>query len=274
MINLPDDWMAYFNIKEKGLKKLFEIEGPVYSQKDGRRTFRFSFKDKFYFGKFHTGVGWKKILKNLRQFRRPPVLSAENEWQAIKKLKSIGVDTMDLVGYGKEGRNPGRIKSFVITDELKDTISLENYCRDWALTPPSNELKKALIKKIAWIARTIHENGLNHRDFYICHFLLDISMGREHVGPDNIKLYLIDLHRVQIRRKTPWRWRVKDISALLFSSMDLGLSKDDILYFIGLYKGTTPERAIEGDKLFWWVVRKRAVNLYKKEFKKDPHFIW
>jgi heptose I phosphotransferase len=274
MINLPDDWIEYYNIKEQGFEKLFSIEGPVYKQKDGRRTFRFNFKDKFYFGKFHKGVGWKKIIKNLFQFRKPPVLSAQNEWEAIKKLENLGIDTMTLVGYGKSGINPARIESFVITDELKNTISLENYCKDWALNPPSEKMKKALIKKIATIARTIHENGLNHRDFYICHFLLDVSMGLDQVDPDNIKLFLIDLHRVQIRKSVPWCWRVKDISALLFSSLDLGLSKEDLIYFASIYKNSTLGKSISDHKFFWWIVKKRAKNLYRKEFKKEAPFIW
>ncbi|MFO7748475.1 MAG: lipopolysaccharide core heptose(I) kinase RfaP [Desulfobacteraceae bacterium] len=269
MINLPQDWIDHYNIKEQGFDKLFGIEGPVYKKKDGRRTFRFKYKDEFYFGKFHKGVGWKKIMKNLLQFRRPPVLSAKNEWKAIQKLESLGIDTMTLAGYGKKGINPAKIESFVITEELKHTISLENYCKDWAQNPPTDQMKKALIKKVATIARIIHENGLNHRDFYICHFLLDISMGLDRVTPDTLKLFLIDLHRVQLRRSVPWRWRAKDISALLFSSLDLGLSKEDLIYFASIYKNSTPEKSISDHRFFWWLVNKRAKNLYKKEFKKE-----
>lgn len=274
MIVLPEEWKEYWNIEEEGFQGLFSVQGPVYRENIGRRTVRFKFGDEHYFGKFHTGVGWKKIIRNILQFRSPPVLSAQNEWRAIKKLESIGVDTMRLLGYGKLGWNPANIQSFVVTHELKNTISLENFCKDWASSPPSMELKQALITEVAQVARTIHENGLNHRDFYICHYHLDVSKGMDAIGPGDIHLYIIDLHRAQIRSKTPLRWRAKDVSALLFSSMDLGLTNDDLLLFAGVYHNTTPEKSIRENKFFWWLVRRRAENLYKKEFKKNPPAIW
>lgn len=270
MIVLPKVWKEYWNIEKEGFKRFFGVEGSTFRECSGRRTVRFKFDDKYYFGKFHTGVGWKKIIKNFIQFRTPPVLSARNEWQAIKKLESIGINTMRLVGYGKLGWNPAGINSFVVTHELKDTISLEEFCRDWGVSPPSQELKRALIAKVATIARTLHENGLNHRDFYICHFLLDIANGIDAVAQENLKLYLIDLHRVQIRSKTPLRWRAKDLSALLFSSLDIGLTKEDLLMFAGIYHNTTPQKSIYKNRFFWWLVKWRAVNLYRKEFKKTP----
>lgn len=270
MIVLPKAWKEYWNIENEGLQRLFSVQGPVYSESTGRKTLRFKFGDEHYFGKFHTGVGWKKIIKNILQFRSPPVLSAQNEWRAIKKLESIGVNTMRLLGYGKTGWNPAKIQSFVVTHELKNTTSLENFCKNWAMSPPSAEFKQALITKVAKVAGTIHENGLNHRDLYICHYHLDVSKGKDAIGPEDIALYLIDLHRMQIRARTPLRWRAKDVSALLFSSMDLGLTKEDLLLFAGVYHNTTPEKSIRENKFFWWLVKHRARNLYKKEFKKNP----
>lgn len=274
MIHLPEEWKKYWKVKEEGLERLFNVDGAVYREKDGRRTLRFKFAGKHYFGKFHSGVGWGKIIKNIFQFRRPPVLSAENEWLAIQKLERLGVRTMPLVGYGKRGWNPAKIESFVITDELTDTMSLEDFCKDWSSHPPTPLIKKALIKQVAQIARILHQNGLNHRDLYICHFLLDISNGVDQLDADNLRLFLIDLHRVQIRSKIPWRWRTKDISALLFSSLDLGLTKDDLSYFASVYHNTTEKKSMMENKFFWWVVKKRAVRLYKKEFNKNPPCSW
>ncbi|MCD4741877.1 MAG: hypothetical protein K8R67_05280, partial [Desulfobacteraceae bacterium] len=126
MVVLPEDWKKQWEIKEHGFKKLFNVQGKIFREKDGRRTLCFKFGEKYFFGKFHSGVGWKKILKNLLQFRKPPVLSAKNEWQAILKLKDINIDTMTLVGYGQKGWNPATIESFVITEELQNIISLED----------------------------------------------------------------------------------------------------------------------------------------------------
>ncbi|MEA1967227.1 MAG: lipopolysaccharide core heptose(I) kinase RfaP [Thermodesulfobacteriota bacterium] len=270
MIVLPENWKKYWNFKEEGFERLFGVKGVAFSESNGRKTLRFRFGEKYYFGKFHTGVGWKKILKNIIQFRRPPVLGAQNEWKAVEKLESLGIETMHIVGYGKQGWNPAKLQSFIITDELKDTITLEKYCKDWASIPPSYSLKRSLITEVAKIARIIHENGINHRDFYICHFLLDISKGLESIDPKNIRLFLVDLHRAQIRSKTPFRWRAKDISGILFSSMDLGLTKRDLLLFASVYHNTTPGKSLSENRFFWWVVKIRAVRLYKKIFKKNP----
>ncbi len=101
------------------------ITGDVYRELDGRTTLRFELNGKGYFLKIHRGVGWKEIFKNLVQLRLP-VLGAENEWKAIDKLKSINVDTMTYVAYGKQGNNPAKQLSFIITEDLAGCISLED----------------------------------------------------------------------------------------------------------------------------------------------------
>ena len=274
LIILPESWKKYFNIENDGFKNLFKVNGDLFRKKDGRRTLRFKFNEKYFFGKFHSGVGWKKIMKNIFQLRKPPVLSAENEWKAILKLNELNIDTMKLVGYGKTGTNPGSIKSFVITEELQDIISLEDYCRSWNITEPDADIKQAIIKKVAQIAKIIHENGMNHKDLYICHFLLDISKGINNIDPDNIRLFLIDLHRVEIRSKIPFYWRAKDVSAILFSSLDIGLTKNDMTFFMQTYHNTTPGKSLQKHRFFWWIVKKRAFSLYKREFKKSPPVHW
>src|SRR3546814_16344173 len=62
---------------------------------------------------------------------------------------------------------------------------------------PEIRFKRRLIEAIAELARTLHDNGLNHRDFYICHLCLD----KTRLANDEIHLYLIDLHRVGIRQE-------------------------------------------------------------------------
>lgn len=250
--------------------RLSALKGTVYREQEGRKTLRFTHDDKNYFVKLHGGVGWKEIIKNVIQFRIP-VLGAQNEWRAIQRLGQLGIRTPALVGYGKKGWNPASLNSFVVMEELAHTVSLEDFCRDWRTIPPDNALKRALIIRVAKIARVMHEHGINHRDFYICHFLLDVSLGPEGLDPDNLELYLIDLHRAQIRRHTPWRWRVKDIAALYFSSMDIGLTQRDLLLFIKIYKDKPLRVALRQDRIFWFHVKRRGINLYKKIFHSRPN---
>jgi heptose I phosphotransferase len=240
----------------KDFNDIMSIKGKVYSLVKTRETLRFTLQNKAYFIKKHFGVGYKELLKNLLQFRLP-IFGAENEYQAIKKLKQLDIPTMTLAGYGRSGFNPIKRQSFVITEELSNMVSLENACKGWLQNPPSFILKKTLIKKTADIARTLHNSGLNHRDFYICHFLWNKSVS------DPI-LYLIDLHRVQIRKKTPMRWRIKDIAGLYFSSMNIGLTKRDLLRFIRYYFAQPWQNVLKDYKKFLHKVEKRAKKLYEK----------
>ena len=208
-----------------------QLQGDVFRELEGRRTLRTTIAGQHYFVKIHRGVGWKEIFKNLLSFRLP-VLGAGNEWRAIKRLSELGVDSMRAVAYGTRGRNPARRHSFIITRSLEPAISLEDFCRDWPTSPPSLSLKRALIIRVANMTRRMHECGVNHRDLYLCHFLLHL-----HPPPEAsaFRLAIIDLHRTQIRKRTPRRWRDKDLAGLYFSALNIGLTKRDFLRFLRAY---------------------------------------
>lgn len=208
-----------------------KLRGQIFRELAGRRTLRTNVAGSNYFVKIHRGVGWPEIVKNLLSLRLP-VLGAGNEWRAIRRLTALGVSTMHAVAYGKRGRNPARQHSFIITEALEPTVSLEEFCRDWVTAPPAPVFKRALIIRVAEMARRMHEGGVNHRDFYLCHFLLHLDAPP---GPEAFKLSLIDLHRAQIRHRTPRRWRDKDLAGLYFSALDIGLTRRDVLRFMRKY---------------------------------------
>ncbi|NQY25707.1 MAG: lipopolysaccharide core heptose(I) kinase RfaP [Piscirickettsiaceae bacterium] len=239
------------------------LTGEVFRYKEGRRTLRFVLEGKSYFLKYHQGVGWLEIIKNLIQLRAP-VISAKNEWQAVYFLEQNKIDTMTLAGYGEQGLNPAKIQSFVITDELVDTMSLEDLGQQWRSRPPTFSTKITLINKLAAISKTMHESGMNHRDYYLCHFLLDQSFAQHNTINDDTRLFLIDLHRAQIRQKTPQRWIVKDLGGLYFSAMDIALSKRDLLRFMMVYSGLSVREILTCQQSFWDKVAKRAVKMRDK----------
>lgn len=246
--------------------QLMALDGEMYRQVARRKTFKFLLKETFYFAKIHHGVGWKEILKNIIQGRLP-ILGAENEYDAIRALTKLGIKTMTLAAYGRRGWNIAEQESFVLTRSLEPAISLEDFCANWAVDKPSLKLKRALIRRVASITRKMHENGINHRDLYICHFLLKENELEALNGNKDVDLYLIDLHRVQIRAKTPMRWLVKDLAALWFSSMDLGLSRQDLFYFIHHYTGNKATKELTGNKKFWAEVKRKARVLKAKPIK-------
>jgi heptose I phosphotransferase len=247
-----------FSAGRTGMCEVFAIRGEVFREPPGtgRRTLRFELDGVGYFLKLHWGVGWREILKNLLSLRLP-VLGARNEWLAIKRLQELGVETMQLAGFGEEGLNPARRRSFVITRELEDTVSLEDYCLDWGVSPPDPVLKWTLIRRVAEMTARLHAHGINHRDLYICHFLLQRPWSGR---PQALHLHLIDLHRVQIRAEIPRRWRVKDLAALYFSALHIGLSRRDLYRFIRCYTGTALAAALGDDESLWRDVEKRALK--------------
>lgn len=243
-----------------GMRAVFAIRGEVYREPPGarRRTLRFERDGVGYFLKLHWGVGWREIFKNLAWLRQP-VLGARNEWQAIERLEALGVETMRLMGFGEQGWNPARRRSFVITSELKDTVSLEDYCLNWHKRPPQPAIKRALIRRVAEMTARMHAHGMNHRDLYICHFLLQRPW--DGLARD-LHLYLIDLHRVQMRNSVPRRWRIKDLAALYFSALHIGLSRRDLYRFIRWYTAEPVAESLRGDRArLWREVEQRALRL-------------
>lgn len=242
---------------------LATLPGEVFRDKEGRRTLRFELNGSRYFLKYHAGVGWGEIVKNLLQFRKP-IISARNEWRAIQQLHALGIGTMQLAGYGERGWNPAKRQSFVITDELTETMSLEHIGKQWQQKPPSFYTKQALIRKLADISRTMHQAGINHRDYYLCHFLLDQRFAETNQINEQTELFLIDLHRTQQRRYVPMRWLVKDLGSLYFSAHEVSLTQRDKYRFIKQYAGMSLRDALKQQSSFWQQVEQRARGLLDK----------
>ncbi|MBM4025693.1 MAG: lipopolysaccharide core heptose(I) kinase RfaP [Planctomycetes bacterium] len=236
------------------------LQGEVYRRMASRRTIRVLFDGDAYFAKIHHGVGWREIFKNLAHLKLP-VVSAKTEWRALDLLHRLGVNTMTPVAYGRMGSNPARIRSFLITEELTGTTSLEDFCAAWGTQPPPFRLRKALGEQVASLVRQMHAHGLNHRDCYLCHFHLDTSGG---LDPERLRLYVIDLHRAQIRRRTPHRWLVKDLAGLYFSALDAGLTRTDRLRFIRAYEQKSLREVFRRRSRFWRRVERTALALHRK----------
>ena len=267
MLMLPEQWLKRWQGQDI-FTHIFSLPGTVYREQPGRKTFRYENGGDNYFIKLHYGVGWLEIFKNLIQGRLP-VIGAQNEFNAISRLQDLGI-TATVVGYGWRGLNPATQQSFIITKELLFTTNLEDFCRDWLINKPSFALKTGLISSVATVSRNMHARGVNHRDFYLCHFLLDVTGGPDLLCPDNLILYLIDLHRAQVRKKVPFRWQVKDIGGLFFSALDIGLTRHDIFRFMKYYSQKSLKETLQHDKFFWQNTAQTAIKLYQKIHKKTP----
>ena len=243
---------------ETAFEKIFHLEGEDYRLVKARRTIRFELEGRGYFAKVHRCIGWKEIFKDLFQFKLP-ILGAGNEYAALELLKEKNVPTMSCAAFGRRGWDPARQQSFLVTDELANMVSLEDFVK----TPEFPALRRRIFDFLAGSLGKMHACGLNHRDCYICHYLLDPA---EAVN-GNIKLFVIDLHRAQIRKTVPFRYRVKDVAGILFSSFDLAPTKRELMRFRAIYSRFNPE--VKADRRFWSAVDNAARKLYKKEFGRE-----
>ena len=241
-------------------ERLFVVRGEVHRQTAKRRTLRLVGKDgRAYFAKLHDGVGWREILKNLL-VGKAPVLGARNEYAACRALLANGVTAPTVAAFGERGGNPATRRSFVICDALEDHVSLEDLSRRWALEPPSRALTRRLIVAAADLARTMHNAGLQHRDFYLAHLLADARKLRA----GEIALAVIDLHRARLRSPLPLRWRRRDLAALLYSvnASGLTLTPRERHRFIVAYAKSGPATLRRGR--FWHRVAARAERLRER----------
>lgn len=263
MLYLNEEFTRIFRGADP-FEKLRSMEGKIYREVKGRRTLQFSLDGRSYFVKMHFGVGWGEVFKNLLQLRLP-ILGAQNEWRAIAKLQALDLATMNSVAYGSRGWNPAKRQSFIVTEDLSQTVSLEEYCAHWREAKPKFQEKKQLVEKLAHIARTLHESGVCHRDFYLCHFLYHRQSGTPGINAnEDPKLSLIDLHRALIKKNLSRRWKLKDIAGLYFSAMDTGLTQRDLLRFIKHYNGMSLRRCLTEKADFWGAVENRAQSMYTK----------
>jgi heptose I phosphotransferase len=72
-----------------------------------------------------------------------------------------------VLGYEERGWNPANRQSYLMSEELLGCQSLEDLVQDERF---DFSLKQKLIKEVALLTRTMHLAGINHRDYYLCHF--------------------------------------------------------------------------------------------------------
>ncbi len=245
----------------------FELQGTVVRRVAERSTIRTQIDGRTYYVKRHGGVGWTEILKNLLSMKRP-VVDASNEYIAIREFAAAGLHTLTVAGYGCQGLNPATRRSFLVTEELTGTQSLEQVCLRWIEFPPSPAVKRALIERVASLASRMHATGFVHQDFYICHMLLagdDQEMCSRSVSAP---IYIVDLHRAQRYKHIPLRALVKDLGGLYFSALQISLTRRDVLRFLQTYF-ELPLRVVLSEQARLLVMcERRATRLHKKARRK------
>jgi heptose I phosphotransferase len=248
------------------LRRAFELRGETVRAVARRETLRVECHGRVYYLKRHRGVGWPELIKNWLVLKRP-VIGARNEYEACRHLESKGLAAPTVAAFAESRGSPASRSSFVLCDALTDREDLQSVTRRWAQSPPEPLEVRRLVEQIAAFAARLHGVGVVHRDFYLCHILVRCgTAGVAGVEPE--PLAVLDLHRALIFDTVPSRWRERDLAALLFSTLDLPLSRRSWLRFIRRYSGKPLKRAFAEDGRFWSRVYRRALSLYDKGVRK------
>ncbi len=163
---------------------------------------------------------------------------AAAEWTHLERARALGVPVPEVVATGERIGPWASLQSYLMVAELAGShelnVALPELARE--LEPVAFEsLKRRLIPEMARITAALHTACVFHKDLYLCHFYLDLERLRD--DPADIRLVLIDFHRLAEHRLWPVRWRWKDLGQLLFSTAGVeGINDRDIRRFWKNYR--------------------------------------
>jgi heptose I phosphotransferase len=221
-----------------------------------------SCKKKLFLKRFINPPVFVQLKNFLCQKRRISLAGAE--LKPIFYLQKKDINVPKVAAFGQKWRNTFECKSFIITEQILDSDSLESRLPDCFYMGSQNsfERKMDFIKSLAEFVRKFHKTGFRHRDLYLCHIFYNHQ--------DNI-FTLIDLARVFKPLLLSKRYLVKDLAQLFYSSPFEYVSKSDRLRFYLYYTGRG-KLSLKDKKFISRVLKKvnEMANHDEKHSKKAP----
>jgi heptose I phosphotransferase len=167
---------------------------------------------------------------------------AAEEWAHLEQSRALGVEVPDVVAAGERIGPRAGLTSFLMVAELTGCEALHEALPRLAArldTKAFSALKRRLAEEMARIVARLHGARLFHKDLYLCHFFLDLDrLGRDR---RDVRLVLIDLHRLSTGRPWPAWLRWKDLGQLLYSTFGVdGINDRDRLRFWRSYRRRSP----------------------------------
>jgi len=190
--------------------------------------FSFTYQNRPYnvFIKRHFPFSPARFIRE--RIRLASTKTAYDEFENILAFLRAGIPTMMPIAAGKRKCGLWGTRSFLMTEAIEGCMTLEQFAETvWGKTGFQD--KKRLILNVARLTRKMHDCGFNHRDYYLCHLLIGVA------ERNRDELFVMDLHRVDIREKVPERWIIKDLAALYYSCLPYDISRTNKLRFFKDY---------------------------------------
>jgi heptose I phosphotransferase len=184
-----------------------------------------------FFLKRHERPPLWEIVKPWLRLQRP-LHGARNEWDAILRFHETGIPTMVPAALGE---SQGR--SFLLTAAIEGCHKLTEWMAEHqgALRNGQLQTMRQIIAGVADVARTMHQAGLHHQDFYLTHLMVPVNRTEK----TRVPIHVLDLGRVRWQRHLSGRWIVKDLGQLNYSASRV--SSTDRLRFLTAYLGRPVE---------------------------------
>ena len=149
------------------------------------------------------------------------------EFEALSRFFERGLPAPRPVVVGGGEHNCNEL-GVLVTEEITGGIQADHLLgrvdgKNGEVIPVSGRKRLDILQGIGQLAGKMHKGKWVHRDMYLCHFFPVIQ------SDHRINVYIIDLQRAFMpASRTFHRWRLKDLGALYYSSMECGLNKEEL----------------------------------------------
>jgi len=172
-----------------------------------------------------------------------------SEFINLCDFRKYGIPTVVPVAAGERRIGFARYESFLLTESFKPYISLEEiiYNHPEKLQGPEGRMRKErLIKAVALLARKMHDQGFNHRDFNATHVLVGPEKGN-----GGFDLALFDLQRMDRKKWLRSKWFIKTMAHLSYTMPEPHFSDQDRLLLFQTYKDSSNLQLMDRLQLHW-----------------------
>ncbi len=217
-------------------------------------------------------LGRAPVTFFLKRYKKPPLDVQLDKWicnhgitscglfdtKPTRILNAAGINTPRIIAYGQQMDLIFENRSFIITEKIPNSKSLEEKLPEYFYSRPTIEnlnKRRKFIQKLAALIRTFHNTGFRHRDLYLCHIFCD----------ENENFTLIDLARTFKPLLLGEKYRIKDIAQLYYSAPGNIFTKKDRLRF---YKHYINNKKLSGlDEEFIKEVLKKVKQMARHDKK-------
>lgn len=185
----------------------------------------------------------KDGLKSL--FTRGAVWSQSRvEWENALALQRAGICVAEPIAFGEECGWFRENFSFIITAKARGEQNLQQFIA----TNADRGLRRRVFDALARVIRTMHDAGLASPDLFTRHIFLDLT--------GEPRFCLIDMARLDRRRRLPPKLRARDLAALHVTAPLRWVTVRERLRFLRTYGANAPLRRL---------IQARAAHLLRRK---------